>query len=56
MQLVIVDINVLIAVILTSNVENPTVSFVEGMLNGNVLFLLSPTLLAEYRAVWLQKN
>ncbi|MBT6726204.1 MAG: putative toxin-antitoxin system toxin component, PIN family [Deltaproteobacteria bacterium] len=54
MQLVVVDTNVLIAGVLTSNVKSPTARVVEGILNGNILFLLSPALLAEYRAVLLR--
>ena len=34
--------------------ESPTARIVDGMLNGRVLFLLSPRLLAEYRAVLLR--
>jgi len=54
MRLVIVDTNVLVAGLLTANAESPTARVVDGMLNGELLFLLSPALLAEYRAVLLR--
>ena len=46
MRLVIVDTNVLVAGLLTANEESPTARVVDGMLNGELLFLLSPALLA----------
>ena len=54
MQRVVVDTNVLVAGLLTTEQESPTARIVDGMLNGRVLFLLSPRLLAEYRAVLLR--
>jgi putative PIN family toxin of toxin-antitoxin system len=54
MQLVVVDTNVLVAGLLTANSESPTARILNGMLNGAVLFFLSPALLAEYRAVLLR--
>ena len=54
MQRVVVDPNVLVAGLLTTEQESPTARILDGMLNGRVLFLLSPRLLAEYRAVLLR--
>ena len=54
MQRLVVDTNVLVAGLLTTEQENPTAQILDGMLNGRVLFLLSPRLLAEYRAVLLR--
>jgi len=54
MRLVIVDTNVLVAGLLTANEESPTARVVDGILNGELLFLLSPALLAEYRAMLLR--
>ena len=54
MQRVVVDTNVLVAGLLTTEQESPTARILDGTLNGRVLFLLSPRLLAEYRAVLLR--
>ena len=51
MRLVIIDTNVLISGLLTREATSPTAEIVNGMLSGGIAFLLSPALLAEYRAV-----
>jgi uncharacterized protein len=53
-RLLIVDTNVLVAGLLTRRPESPTVRLLDSMLDGSLLFLLSPALLAEYRAVLLR--
>lgn len=52
MRLVIIDTNVLISGLLTREATSPTAEIVNGMLSGGIAFLLSPALLAEYRAVY----
>ena len=42
MQRLVVDTNVLVAGLLTTEQESPTARIADGMLNGRVLFLLSP--------------
>jgi putative PIN family toxin of toxin-antitoxin system len=54
MQLVVVDTNVLVAGLITANAQSPTARILDGMLRGEVLFLLSPALLAEYRGVLMR--
>ena len=54
MQIVIIDTNVLVAGVITANAQSPTVRIVDGMLRGDVMFLLSPELLREYRAVLMR--
>ena len=51
MQPVIVDTNVLVAGVLTAEPASPTVQILDAMLNGSLVFVLSPALLAEYQAV-----
>lgn len=51
---VIVDTNVLIAGLLTNDANAPTVRILDAMLAGTVRFVMSPALLAEYRAVLLR--
>ena len=46
-QRVIVDTNVLVVGLLTAEADSPTAQVVDGMLNGCVLFMLSPRLLTE---------
>jgi putative PIN family toxin of toxin-antitoxin system len=50
----IVDTNVLIAGLISSQAESPTVKIVDAMLGGRLIYLLSPELLQEYRAVLLR--
>jgi len=54
MRRVVVDTNVLVAGLITADAQSPTARVVDEMLNGRVLFLLSPALLAEYRSVLLR--
>lgn len=55
-QPVVVDTNVLISDLLSQEPESPLSAILEGMLNGSLTFLLSPQLLAEYRAVLLRQR
>ena len=54
MRRVVVDTNVLVAGLITADRQSPTARAVDAMLNGRLLFLLSPALLAEYRTVLLR--
>ncbi len=49
-----VDTNILVSALLTKSADSPPLLIVRGMLNGNLRFLLSTALLAEYRAVLLR--
>jgi putative PIN family toxin of toxin-antitoxin system len=53
-RLFIIDTNVLIAGLLSRRADSPTVRLLDAMLDGSLMFLLSPDLLAEYRAVLLR--
>jgi putative PIN family toxin of toxin-antitoxin system len=53
-RLVVVDTNVLVAALLTPQTDSPTARTLDAMLNGSLMFLLSPDLLVEYRAVLLR--
>lgn len=53
-RLLIIDTNVLVAGILTHNIDSPTARIVDAMLDGRVMHLLSPALLQEYRDVLLR--
>ena len=50
----VVDTNVLVAALLTAQADSPTARTLDAMLNGSLMFVLSPALLAEYRAVLLR--
>jgi putative PIN family toxin of toxin-antitoxin system len=50
----IIDTNVLVAGLISSQEESPTVRIVDTMLGGSLIYLLSPELLREYRAVLLR--
>ncbi|MBE0511387.1 MAG: putative toxin-antitoxin system toxin component, PIN family [Gammaproteobacteria bacterium] len=50
----IIDTNVLIAGLLSTQENSPTSRILDGMLNGTLIYLLSPDLLREYRAVLLR--
>jgi putative PIN family toxin of toxin-antitoxin system len=52
--LVVVDTNVLVASLITRDPGSPTARTLDAMLSGSFLFLLSPALLAEYRAVLIR--
>jgi uncharacterized protein len=54
--LVIIDTNVLVAGLLTSRKDSPTAALVDAMLHGSLMYLLSPDLLVEYRAVLLRQK
>ena len=53
-RIFIVDTNVLVAGLISSQVGSPTMKIVDAMLDGKLLFLLSPVLLQEYRTVLLR--
>ncbi|MCF8030726.1 MAG: putative toxin-antitoxin system toxin component, PIN family [Desulfohalobiaceae bacterium] len=51
---VVVDTNVLVSGLLSREPDSPLSAILDGMINGSLPFLLSPWLLAEYRAVLLR--
>ncbi|MFZ9286232.1 MAG: putative toxin-antitoxin system toxin component, PIN family [Burkholderiaceae bacterium] len=53
-RLFIVDTNVLVAALITRHGDSPTARVLNAMIDGSLLFLLSPALLAEYRSVLLR--
>lgn len=53
-RLWLVETNVLVAALLTAQVDRPTARTLGAMLDGSLMFLLSSALLAEYRAVLMQ--
>ena len=53
-RLFIVDTNVLVAGLITSQPSSPTAQVLDAMLDGRLLYLLSPALLHEYRQVLLR--
>ena len=50
----IVDTNVIAAGLITSHPDSPTALILDAMLSGNLIYLLSPDLLNEYRHVLLR--
>ncbi|MGB6334087.1 MAG: putative toxin-antitoxin system toxin component, PIN family [Thermoanaerobaculia bacterium] len=50
----VVDTNVVVAALLTSDPRSPTAKVLDAMLDGRFPFLLSTALLAEYRQVLLR--
>lgn len=50
----IVDTNVLVAGLITTQAGSPTAQLLDAMLDGRLIYLLSPDLLREYRAVVLR--
>ncbi len=54
MRYVVIDTNVVIAGLLTRDPSSPTAMIYEGMMGGEILYVLSPELLAAYRAVLLR--
>lgn len=54
MRPVVVDTNVVVAGLLTANREAPMARILDAMLRGALSYLLSPSLLAEYRRVLLR--
>jgi len=53
-HLLVVDTNVLVAALLTAQPDSPTARTLNAMLDGSLMFVLSPELLVEYRAVLLR--
>jgi putative PIN family toxin of toxin-antitoxin system len=53
-RILIIDTNVVVAGLLTSNPDSPTRWILDGMLSGQFPYLLSADLLAEYREVLLR--
>lgn len=53
-QVVVVDTNVLVAGLITTDIQSPVTRIVDNMLSGKIVYLLSPALLDEYRAVLLR--
>ena len=51
---VVIDTNVLVAALLTADASSPPAQILNGMLGGLFPYMLSPTLLAEYRAMLLR--
>lgn len=54
MKLWIVDTNVIVSGLISRDPESPTAKVLSDMLSGDMIFVLSPVLLAEYRAVLLR--
>lgn len=50
----IIDTNVVVAGLITAQTSSPVVRVLDGMLRAAFPFVLSPALLAEYRAVLMQ--
>jgi len=50
----VVDTNVVVAGLITGASDSPVAAVVDAMLSGTLLYLMSPALLAEYRAVLLR--
>jgi len=50
----IIDTNVLVAGLITDELQSPTSKVLDAMLNGSLFYLLSPALLREYRNVLLR--
>jgi len=53
-KLYIIDTNVLISGLISSNKESPVVVIVDAMLKGRIIYVISPALLQEYREVLLR--
>ncbi|MEJ2387168.1 MAG: putative toxin-antitoxin system toxin component, PIN family [Chromatiaceae bacterium] len=53
-QVVVVDTNVLTAGLITKDAPSPVAQILDHMLSGSIIYLLSPALLDEYRAVLLR--
>ena len=54
MGLWIIDTNVVVSGLISRAPDSPTAMILEDMLSGQLVFVLSPVLLAEYRAVLLR--
>jgi putative PIN family toxin of toxin-antitoxin system len=53
-RICIVDTNVLVSGLISAEPGSPTSRIVDAMLDGSLIHLVSPALLAEYRAVLLR--
>jgi len=53
-QSVVIDINAPVSGLLAREPDSSLCAVLDGMINGSLTFLLSPRLLAEYRAVLLR--
>ena len=53
-KIFVVDTNVLVAGLVSAQSDSPTAQIVDAMLDGRLLYLLSPQLLQEYRLVLLR--
>ena len=53
-RMFIVDTNVVVAGLITIQAGSPTPQILDAMLDGQLIYLLSPDLLREYRAVVLR--
>jgi len=51
---VIIDTNVVVAGLLTKDASAPTARILDGMIQGQLIFVVSTALVAEYRAVLLR--
>lgn len=56
MQVWIVDTNVIVSGLIARDPERPTAKIFDDMHSGTLVFVLSPALLAEYRAVLLSPS
>ncbi len=52
----IIDTNVVVAGLISADVESPACRILDAMLDGSLAFLLSPALLGEYRHVLLRSR
>lgn len=50
----VVDTNVLVAGLITDSPDSPVALILDAMMDGTVIYLLSPSLLEEYRTVLLR--
>ena len=53
-QLYIIDTNVLVAGLISSQKDSPVLAIVDAMLKGEIIYVLSPALIQEYREVLLR--
>ncbi len=53
-KLYIIDTNVLVAGLISSQKESPVIAIVDAMLKGTIIYVISPALLQEYREVLLR--
>jgi putative PIN family toxin of toxin-antitoxin system len=55
-QVFIIDTNVLIAGLICSDKNSPTVKILDTMLSADFMYVLSPALLQEYRSVMMRSK